>query len=98
MLEKLSLLYLGRLGIKKSERLNLKLLYSKLIECSKIKYFGIILDNMLDWKSHITELSKKLSRAVDLLYPRSLYFSLFNSHLSYGFALWAMQIVHTSIK
>ena len=52
---------------KQSERLTLKLHYSKLFEPYKIKYLGIILDNKLDRKSHITELSKKLSRPVGFL-------------------------------
>ena len=80
------------------ERLTLKLHQSKLFESQNIRYLGLILDNKLDWKAHITELSKKLSRAVGLLYKtknlcsisalRSLYYSLFNSHLSYGLAVW----------
>ena len=79
-------------------RLTLKLHQSKLFESQNIRYLGLILDNKLDWKAHITELSKKLSRAVGLLYKmknlcsksvlRSLYYSLFNSHLSYGLAVW----------
>ena len=70
----------------------------KLFESSKIKYLGLILDNKLNWKPHITELCKKLSRAVGMLYKirmlcptsvlRSLYFSSFHSHLSYGLAVW----------
>ena len=83
---------------KKGERVTLKLYHTKLFESSKIKYLGIVLDNKLNWKAHITELSKKLSRAVGLLYKvrnfcplnvlRSLYFSIFNSHLSYGLVIW----------
>ena len=63
-----------------------------------MKYLGIIIDNKLNWKGHIAELTKKLSRAVGLIYKirhmcptavlRSLYFSLFHSHLSYGLVLW----------
>lgn len=78
--------------------MTLKLHHSKLFESSKINYLGLILDNKLNWKAHTTELSKKLSRAVGLLYKiknlcpasvlRSLYFSLFNSHLSYGLVVW----------
>ena len=53
---------------KLDERLTLKLHHVRLFESSKIKYLGLILDNKLSWKDHITELSKKLSRAVGLLY------------------------------
>ena len=73
-------------------RLTLKFNKIKLFESSKIKYLGLILDNKLNWKPHITELRKKLGRAVGMLYKiralcpksvvRSLYFSLFNSHLT----------------
>ena len=80
-------------GHKSTDRVTLKLHHTKLFESSKIKYLGLILDNKLDWKAHIAELSKKLSRAIGLLYKirnfcplsvlRSLYFSIFNSHLSY---------------
>ena len=83
---------------KNGERVTLKLHHSKLFESSKIKYLGLVLDNKLNWKPHITELSKKLSRGIGLLYKirsycptpvlRSLYYSIFNSHLSYGLAVW----------
>ena len=79
-------------------RITLKLHHTKLFESSNIKYLGLILDNMLNWKPHISELSKKLGRVVGLLYKvrklcspspvRSLYFSIFNSHLSYGLVVW----------
>ena len=84
---------------KMTERLTLKLHHTKLFESSKIKYLGMILDNNLNWKAHLTELSKKLSRAVGLIYKvrhlcptsvlRSLYYSLFHSHMSYGLILWS---------
>ncbi len=79
-------------------RVTLKLNGVKLFESPKIKYLGIILDNRLTWKFHTHELSKKLSRSLAMIYKirhlctpevlRSLYFSLFNSHLSYGLAVW----------
>ena len=66
------------------DRVSLNLHDTKLFESSTIKYLGIILDNKLNWKAHIRERSKKLSRAVGLLYKiryltppsvlRSLYF------------------------
>ena len=95
--EKLNLLCLGlkdNLDIRLAPKLNQK----KLFESSKIKYLGLILDNKLNWKPHITELCKKLCRAVGILYKirtlcptstlKSLYFSLFHSHLSYCFVVW----------
>ena len=79
-------------------RITLKLKHTKLFESPKIKYLGLILDNKLNWKAHIAELSKRLSCVVGLLYKvrnlcpptvlRSLYFSLFNSHLLYGLVVW----------
>ena len=82
-------------------RITLKLHHTKLYESTKIKYLGLILDNKLNWKAHIAELSKKLSRAVGMLYKiktfvttsvlRSLYYSLFNSHLAYGLVVWGSE-------
>ena len=52
----------------------------------------------MTWKHHVIELCKKLSRTLGIVYKarllctpsilRSLYFSLFNSHLSYGLSVW----------
>ena len=56
------------------------------------------MDSRLFWKFHISELSKKLIRAIGLLYkicaysPKpimiSLYFAIFHSHLTYGLPVW----------
>ena len=69
-----------------------------IFESPKIKYLGIILDSRLSWKHHVNELCKKLGRSLGMIYKtrklcnetslRSLYFSLFNSHASYGLAVW----------
>ena len=58
-------------------------------------YLGLPESN---WKAHISELSKKLSRAVGMLCKiksfctpsvlKSLYYSLFDSHLAYGLVVW----------
>ena len=83
---------------KTYERYTLNLHHLKLFESKKIKYLGLILDNKLDLKCHMAELTKKLSRAIGLIHKmkglcpisvlRSLYRSLFNSHLSYGLVVW----------
>ena len=80
------------------KRIVLRLNGTKLFESPKIKYLGVILDNNLTWKHHIHELCKKLNRAAGMVFKirdncskpvlRSLYFSLFQSHLSYGLPVW----------
>ena len=81
------------------DRVTLTLNGCKIFESTNIKYLGIILDSRLSWKHHIFELSKKLSRSVGMLYKiknmgcdekilLSLYYSLFQSHLSFGLVAW----------
>ena len=81
-----------------ANRIVLTLNRTKLYESSKIKYLGLILDSRLTWKDYITELSKKISRSVGILYKtrnycpstilKSLYHSIFISHISYGLPVW----------
>jgi len=80
------------------DRIVLTLNKSKIYESRKIKYLGLIIDDRLSWKFHINELCKKLNRSIGMLYKirqycpttvlKSLYHSLFSSHLSYGLAVW----------
>ena len=56
------------------------------------------MDDKLSWKHHITELSKKISKSIGIIYkmrklcPKriqmSLYYSLVHSQLSYGACVW----------
>ena len=81
-----------------TDRVVLTLNRTKIYESTKIKYLGIILDSRLTWKEHIDELAKKLNRSIGILYKtrnycplqirKTLYFSIFNSHLSYGLPVW----------
>ena len=67
---------------------------------SYIKFLGVLLDEHLSWKYHLTELSKKLARIcgiffkVRLFLPLSilicLYNSLFSSFLQYGILVWGL--------
>ena len=80
------------------DRIVLTLNKSKIYESRKIKYLGLIIDDRLTWKFHINELCKKLNRSIGMLYKirqycpisvlKSLYHSLFGSHLSYGLSVW----------
>ena len=79
-------------------RITLKLNGTTIYESKQIKYLGLLLDERLTWKAHIIELRKKLARAVGILYKlkgncpdnilKSIYFSLFHSHISYGLLVW----------
>ena len=67
---------------------------------TSVKFLGVFLDSNLRWKSHVTELSKELSRTVGnfcktrqfvpLEILKVLYLSLFYSFVSYGIAVWAL--------
>ena len=69
-----------------------------LSESSKLRYLGLNIDDLLTWKHHISELSKKLNMSIGILFkmnklcPKrslmSLYFSLVHSYLSYGTFVW----------
>ena len=65
-----------------------------------VKFLGVLMDQHLSWKFHISELTKKLSRTsgifskirhllpLDIL--KNLYFSIFSSFLSYGSSTWGL--------
>ena len=67
-------------------------------QVQEFKYLGLIIDNKLNWSSHIKLLATKLSRTLGLLYKvrhfldkKSLLLilnSMFLSHLQYGIICW----------
>ena len=74
------------------------------------KFLGIYLDEHLTWNHHVTQLNKKVSRAlfsikqVKYVLPtdclKTLYHSLINSHFSYGINAWGnanSKVLHPSI-
>ena len=73
--------------------LKIKLNGKRLYPSPYIKYLGVLLDEHLSWQPHIKELTKKLNRSNSMLSKirhlvnkktiRTLYFSLFSSHMSY---------------
>jgi hypothetical protein len=62
------------------------------------KLLGFYLDTKLSWAYHITEVNKKLSKALFILrklstlvpsdFMRCIYSAFFNSHLEYGLEIW----------
>ena len=72
-----------------TKHLNFRISRQKIKSSSQVKYLGIILQNDLHWKSHLTKLGKKLSRGIGLLSKvryyvpkhllRTIFHSIFNS-------------------
>ena len=65
---------------------------------SQTKFLGIIIDDRLSWKPHLTSLNMKLKSACGRIYRikkclpeylhKQIYHSLFESHLSFAISVW----------
>lgn len=93
------------------KRIKLNINGTKIFESNKMKYLGLIVDRKLTWKLHLYELRKKLGVTLGILNQLkkhkvpinsliSIYYSLFQSYLSYGIALWgyANEVNFSKIK
>ena len=77
-------------------------------EVHSVKFLGLWLDSHLQWTEHFKALYGKLSRAnyiinsVKNILPkyclRTLYFSLFYSHMTYGLHLWGTNMLKSKLK
>ena len=87
-------------GKKLTEFITIKIEKKKIRQENHVCFLGVLLDSTLSWKTHIAELSKKLSRAIGLFYKirhyapletlTLLYHGLFGSLLSYGITVWGL--------
>ena len=67
-------------------------------EKENMKYLGVILDNKLTWKNHITQTNLRLSKGIGILYKlrqfvsqstlKSLYFAFVQSNINYCLLNW----------
>ena len=81
-----------------TKHLNFRISGQKIKPSSQVKYLEIIVQDDLHWNSHLTILRKKISRSVGLLSEvryyvpkyllRTIYHSIFNSHLIYASEIW----------
>ena len=79
--------------------LKLKLCSKRLYPTKSVKHLGVKIDTKLSWQYHVNDLSIKLNRANVLAFEirkyfslkilRSVYFSIFDSYLSYYCLAWA---------
>ena len=70
-------------------------------QVSSVKFLGVTIDENLTWRPHLDNLKKKLACSLGALYRikdsvpkalhKTLYHSLFESHLNYGISVWGSQ-------
>ena len=87
-----------------SKNMNFRISGQKVIPTTHTKYLGILMDQHLSWDQHLKMLKQKLSRANGLLAKvhyclspnllRTIYFSIFESHLRYGCQIWGQHSNH----
>ena len=78
--------------------LKIKLCGKRLYPTESVKYLGVKIDTILTWQHHVSDLSIKLNRANALLFKirkhvslkilRSIYFAIFDSHVSCCYLGW----------
>ena len=79
---------------------------SRIVSTESVKYLGVKIDTNPTWQHYVNDLPIKLNRANALLFKirkyvcpkilRSIYFGIFESHLSYCCLVWAQNF--SSIK
>ena len=81
-----------------SHNITLKICNKAICQKDSIKYLGITIDCHLNWKQHIFNISKKISRSIGIMYKLryylklkmlvNIYYSLVYSHLNYAVQVW----------
>ena len=81
-----------------NHNVTLKLDRKSLCQKEYIKYLGVFVDSHLNWKHHISIVSKKISRSIGIMYRirkyvdlhvlKSVYYSLIYSHIVYAIQVW----------
>ena len=87
-------------GYKKPLNHNVTLLMNKkaIEQKTHVKYLGVMIDEHLNWKEHISNVTKKISRSIGIICKlrsclnvflrKTLYYSLVYSHLNFGIHVW----------
>ena len=81
-----------------NHRVTLKIKRKALNEKDYVKYLGVTIDSHLNWKHHIINVSKKISRSIGIMYKlrqfmntnmlKNIYYSLIYSHIVYAIQVW----------
>ena len=80
------------------KRITIKINNKAINEKKFIKYLGVLIDSTLSWKYQITNISKKISRSIGIMYKlrpflplnamKNVYYSLIYSHIIYVIEVW----------
>ena len=80
------------------QHITIKINKKAIKEKESIKYLGVLIDSTLSWKHHILNISKKISRAIGIMYKlrpflplkvmRNVYYSIVYSHIIYAIEAW----------
>ena len=78
--------------------MTLKINKKAIAQKDHIKYLGITIDCHLNWKQHIINVSKKISRSIGIMYKlreymntnmlKNIYYSLIYSYIVYAIQVW----------
>ena len=78
--------------------MNFRVSGQKINTATSVKYLGVYLNDSLTWETHFKNLIPKLNRAIGLLSKvrhytpkfvlKTIYYSLFNSHLIHASQIW----------
>ena len=82
-----------------SDEIKIKLTGKRLYPSNSVKYLGVRIDKFLHWHDQVNNIAVKLNRANALLLKirnyvnmktlRNIYCTIFNSHLTYSYIVWA---------
>ena len=80
------------------QNVTIKINKKAISEIDYIKYLGVLVDSSLSWKYKISDLTKKISRAIGIMYKlrtflplkvmQNVYYSLIYSHIIYAIEVW----------
>ena len=86
-------------GRQTKSTINIKINNTNIEEKETAKYLGTLIDNKLNWKSHIQFVKTKLSRATGIISKIryfstedvliNLYYSFVQSHINYNLLNWS---------
>ena len=81
-----------------TDSLDIKIHGEKIEQVKTFNYLGVYIDENLNWRHHLDQISIKLSHCFGILHKlkhyvpfctlKTIYFSLFMSHFTYGILVW----------